>query len=139
MDSNIINYPFLRSTASCISKLAVKGYIEDLQSYPARSRKQTKAVIQSDDTKGNHAKDHPKINHEQNDFQENQSLNQPQSIFELDSRNKSIILQTTTLLQGLLKQGFPAKPEQLFQLQISDLKIRDIFDSVQEGKTKQFV
>ena len=43
------------------------------------------------------------------------------------------------LLQGLLKQDFPAKSEQLFQLQISDLKIRDIFDSVQEGKTKQFV
>ena len=29
MDSNIINYHFLRSKASCISKQAVKGYIED--------------------------------------------------------------------------------------------------------------
>ena len=48
-------------------------------------------------------------------------------------------MQTTTLLQGLLKQGFPAKPDQLFQLQISDLNIRYIYDSVTSGTTTRFV
>ena len=56
-----------------------------------------------------------------------------QSLFKLDNRHKSIVLQTTTLLQGLLKQGFPAKYDQLLQLQISDLQIRDIYDDVQSG------
>ena len=40
----------------------------------------------------------------------------PQSLFQLDERSKNLVSQTTTILQGLLKQGFPAKPDQLFQL-----------------------
>ena len=55
------------------------------------------------------------------------------------SHSKNIVLQTTTLLQGLLKQGFPAKPDQLLQLQISDLRIRDIYDDVTSGTSDGFV
>ena len=128
MDRNIINYQFLRNTACCISKLAVQGYIKDLQTYRVRVRKQKKEVPLSDDNQEDHA--HSCLKKVQET---------PQSIFQLDERSKSVVLQTTTLLQGLLKKGFPAKPEQLFQLQISDLKIRDIYDSVVSGTTTQFV
>ena len=70
-------------------------------------------------------------NHAQQDTQ--QLPEKQQSLFKLDNRNKNIVLQTTTLLQGLLKQGFPAKYDQLLQLQISDLLICDIYDDVQSG------
>ena len=53
-----------------------------------------------------------------------------QMIFDLEGRNRNIVLQSTTLLNGLLKQGFTSKPGDIFQHQISDLIIRDIFDLV---------
>ena len=33
-----------------------------------------------------------------------------QSIFDLEGRNKNIVLQSTTLLNGLLRKGFTSKP-----------------------------
>ena len=57
-------------------------------------------------------------------------------IFSLDNRNKNIILQATTLLNGLLKNGFSCQPRDMQQLQRSDLKLRDIFDKVQRGSDK---
>ena len=108
--------------------MAVQGYIKDLQTYRVKVRKQKKEVPLLDGNQEDHA--HSCLKKVQD---------APQSIFQLDERSKSVVLQTTTLLQGLLKKGFPAKPEQLFQLQISDLKIRDIYDSVVSGTTTQFV
>ena len=48
-------------------------------------------------------------------------------------------METSTLLNGLLKQGFSSKPGDILKLQISDLQIRNIFDLVNTGKTNQFV
>ena len=48
-------------------------------------------------------------------------------------------MQTTTLLNGLLTKGFTNKPGDIAKLQQSDLIIRDIFDLVQQNKTKKFV
>ena len=128
MDSNIINFQFLQNTASCIYKLAVNSYIKDLQTYRVKVRKQKKQIKPSDDHQKNHAQ------------QDTEQLpEKQQSLFQLDDRSKNIVLQTTTLLQGLLKQGFPAKHDQLLQLQISDLQIRDIYDDVISGTSDGFV
>ena len=61
------------------------------------------------------------------------------SLFDLEGRDKNIVLQTTTLLNGLLTKGFTNKPGDIARLQQSDLLIRDIFDLVQQNKTKKFV
>ena len=58
MDSNVINFQFLHNTASWISKLVVKSYIEDLQTYRVKVRKQKKEITLSDDNQEDHA---PKI------------------------------------------------------------------------------
>ena len=39
MDANIVNYQFLKNTAQCISKLATKGYLQELTSYSAQKNK----------------------------------------------------------------------------------------------------
>ena len=128
MDANIINFRFLENTASCISKLAVNSYIKDLQTYRVKIKKRDKQIKPLENHQENHAQ------------QDTQQLpEKQQSIFKLDNRNKNIVLQTTTLLQGLLKQGFPAKHDQLLQLQISDLQIRDIYDDVISGTSDGFV
>ena len=82
MDRNIVNYQFLKSTAQTISKIVTQTYIKDLASYRAFTKKNKKK-----------AKDH-----ETQDGTEN--------IFSLEERNKSIVLQSTTLLNGLLKKRF---------------------------------
>ena len=51
-----------------------------------------------------------------------------QSIFDLEGRNKNMVLNTTTLLNRLLKQNFTSKQGEILQLQLSDLWIREIFD-----------
>ena len=50
-----------------------------------------------------------------------------------------MVLQTSTLLNGLLKQVFTSKPGDILKLQLSDLLIREIFDLVEHDKTRQFV
>ena len=85
LDRNIVNYQFLKSTAQTISKIATQAYIKDLTSYRAFTKKNKKK-----------AKDH-----ETQDGTEN--------IFSLEEINKSIVLQSTTLLNGLLKKGFTCK------------------------------
>ena len=87
MDTNIINFRFLDNTASTISKLAVNSYIKDLQTYRVGINKQKKSKKQKQE------------NHAQLNKQE--MPDKPQSLFKLDNRNKNIVLQTTTLLQGL--------------------------------------
>ena len=82
MDRNIVNYQFLMSTAQTISKIATQAYIKDLTSYTAQTKKNKKK-----------AKDQ-------------ESQESTQNIFALEERNKSIILQSTTLLHGLLQKGF---------------------------------
>ena len=59
-----------------------------------------------------------------------ESKEEPQSIFDLEGRNKNMVLQTTTLLNSLLKQNFRSKLGEILQLQLSDLRIREIFDLV---------
>ena len=39
MDSNIVNYQFMKNTANVISKLATKGYLQELTSYAAQKTK----------------------------------------------------------------------------------------------------
>ena len=36
-----------------------------------------------------------------------------------------------------VEKGFTSKPSDILQLQISDLKIRDIYDQVEHGKTSE--
>ena len=60
-------------------------------------------------------------------------------MYDLEGRNKNMVLQTTTLLNSLLKQNFTSKPGEILQLQLSDLRIREIFDLIEQGKTMQFV
>ena len=115
MDRNIVNYQFLKSTAQTIFKIATQAYIKDLTSYTALTKKNKKK-----------AKDH-----ETQDGTEN--------IFSVEEINKSILLLSATLLKGLLKKGFTCKPSDILQLQISDLKIRDIYDQVEQGKTSKFL
>ena len=112
MDRNIINFNFLKNTAQCISKLGCQGYIKDLTSYRTQAKRKPK---------------------------NKESKEEPQSIFDLEGRNKNMVLQTTTLLNSLLKQNFTSKPGEILQLQLSDLRICKIFDLVEQGKTKQFV
>ena len=50
-----------------------------------------------------------------------------------------MVLQTSTLLNGLLEQGFMSKPEYILKIQLSDLLIREIFNLVEQDKTRQFV
>ena len=44
MDSNIINYQFLKNTADVVTKIATEGYLQELTSYAARKTK-TKTKI----------------------------------------------------------------------------------------------
>ena len=39
MDANIVNYQFMKNTANCISKLATRGYLQELTSYSAQKTK----------------------------------------------------------------------------------------------------
>ena len=112
MDRNITNFNILKNTAECISKICCQGYIKDLTSYHTQAKRKPR----------------------------NRELNEePQSIFDLEGRNRSLVLQSTTLLNSLLKQNFTSKPGEILQLQLSDLQIRDIYNLVEENKTTQFV
>ena len=57
----------------------------------------------------------------------------------MEGRYRNMILQTSTLLNGLLEQGFMSKPEYILKIQLSDLLIREIFNLVEQDKTRQFV
>ena len=46
MDTNIVNYKFLDTTASTISKIAVNSYIKDLQTYRVGVKKRKKSKTQ---------------------------------------------------------------------------------------------
>ena len=50
-----------------------------------------------------------------------------------------MVLQTSTLLNGLLKQVFTNKPADISKLQQSDILIREIFDLVEQNESRQFV
>ena len=39
MDSNIVNYQFMKNTANCLSRLSTKGYLQELTSYAAQKTK----------------------------------------------------------------------------------------------------
>ena len=39
MDSNIINYQFLKNTADVVTKIATEGYLKELTSYTAQKTK----------------------------------------------------------------------------------------------------
>ena len=121
LDRNIVNYNFLKSTAETISNIATEAYIKDLTSFKASTKQQRRNMKN---------KKIPK-NSEEKPSMEN--------IFALDHRNQNTILQSTTLLNGLLKSGFTSKPSEIQQLQISDLKIRNIFEQTNLGKTNSFL
>ena len=53
-------------------------------------------------------------------------------IFQLDKRSQNVVLQAMTLLNGLLKKNFSCNPGDMKTLQLSDLKLRDIYHQVQD-------
>ena len=113
IDSNIINYQFLKNTADVVTKIATEGYLKELTSNTAQKTK-TKTKISPHGTS-------PKT----------KSPDDTRSLFDLEGRDRNIVLQTTTLLNGLLKQGFTNKPGDIARLQQSDLMIRDYYSMPQ--------
>ena len=57
----------------------------------------------------------------------------------MEGRYRNMVLETSSLLNGLLEQGFTSKPGYILKLQLSDLLIREIFNLVEQDKTRQFV
>jgi hypothetical protein len=103
LDRNIVNYSFLKSTAQTIAKVATKGYDKELTSFHAKAKKP------KDKKHGDTETPSTPQNHSPND------------IFTLDNRNTNIVLQSATLLNGLLHKGFSCQPSDIQQLQLSDL------------------
>ena len=117
MDSNIINLSFLDNISATIGNIAQKAYVKDLTSYTAR-------------VKSNRRKEAEK--HQENKTEED-------DIFRLSYKNKSIILQASTFLNGLLKKNFCGTPEDLETFQKSDLVLRDIYQKTINGENSGFV
>ena len=117
MDSNITNLCFLDNISTTIGNIAQKAYIKDLTSYSARVRSQRRKK----------AKEQQEKKIEEDD------------IFQLSYKDKSIILQASTFLNGLLKKNFCGSQEDLEDFQKSDLTIRDIYQKTASGKNPDFV
>ena len=60
-------------------------------------------------------------------------------LFSLNFRNRNIILQASTLINGLLKKNYSCSPFEMMSLQQSDLKLKTIYQDCEIGKTNQFV
>ena len=89
-----MNFNFLKNTAECISKIGCRGYIQDLTSHHTQVKKKSSKEELTED---------------------------PQSIFDLEGRSESLVLQSTTFLNSLLKQNFTSKSGEILQLQLSYL------------------
>ena len=57
----------------------------------------------------------------------------PQDIFSLSDRNRNLVLQSATLIRGLLQKTFASSTADIQQLQCSDLKLRALYDKAKEG------
>ena len=82
-----------------MTKIATEGYLTELTLYAAQKTK-TKPRISPHGTL-------PKTKY----------LDDTRSLFDLEGRDKNIVLQTTTLLNGLLTKGFTNKPGDVAKLQ----------------------
>ena len=116
LDQNIVNFHFLQNTAEVISKVATKAYIKNLTTYTA-----------SASIKKSPQKDKEPLAIKEDD------------IFSLTFRNKNIILQASTLINGLLKKNFSCSPSEMKSLQQSDLKLKTIYQDCEIDKNNQFV
>ena len=125
LDRNIVNYHFLSSTADTISKIATKAYIKDLTTYAASAKR----VHGNNEQSGakRHQTEVPPAPDKQDD------------IFSLDYNNQSIILQASTLINGLLKKNFSCTLREMKLLQLSDLDLRKIYDEVKTGSNNKFI
>ena len=118
LDQNVVNFHFLKSTADCISKIGTDAYVRDLVSYKARVHQARKKKVKPPSA----LPPPPPPNEE--------------DVFHLDTRSQSVVLQAMTLLNGLLKKNFSCTPADMKALQLSDLKLRAIYEQVQdESKT----
>ena len=61
------------------------------------------------------------------------------NIFTISDRDKHTVLQSATLIHGLLRKNFSSASSDIQELQFSDLKLRSIYDRTKEGKLKNFV
>ena len=109
LDRNVLNFHFIKSTADCIAKLGTAAYVRDLTSFKARTTRQTKKSKMNPST--------PPVE---------------EDIFQLEGRSKTVVLQAMTLLNGLLKKNFSCSPRDMKELQLSDLKLRDLYLQAQD-------
>ena len=125
LDRNIVNYHFLSSTADTISKIATKAYIKDLTTYATSAKR-----VHSDNKPSGARRHQTKVP---------PAPEKPDDIFSLEYNNQSIILQASTLINGLLKKNFLCSPRDMKLLQLSDLDLRKIYDAVKTGSNDKFV
>ena len=123
-DRNIVNFALLKYSAEAISKIAIESYKKDIQSFKARSvkNKMKKKRLISDPTQI-HAEVH----------------SDPQDIFSLSDRNHHTVLQSATLIYGLLNRNFASTSADLQKLQCSDLKLCELYDKTKDRKQKGFI
>ena len=91
MDRNILNYHFLKNTAETIFKIGCRSYVQDLHSHHTKIRKD-------------------KSNEELPEV--------PDSSFDLEGQTKNLVLQSNTLLNGLLTQNFTSKHGEILKFRI---------------------
>ena len=115
LDRNVLNFHFIKSTADCISKLGTAAYVRDLTSFKALTTRQAKKKMVKNPPAPPPA---PTLDDD--------------DIFQLDGRSQNVVLQAMTLLNGLLKKNFSCSPGDMKTLQLSDLKLRDIYSQVQD-------
>ena len=112
-DRNIINFAFLKYSAEAISKIAVESYKKDIQSFQAKSvkKRKTKDPISTPPTDVVQPKVSPL-----------DDSSDPQDIFSLSDRNQHLVLQSATLIRGLLQKNFASTAADIQKLQCSDVK-----------------
>ena len=93
-DRNIINFAFLKYSAEAISKIAVESYKKDIQSFKARPVRKKKSKVPPSTPETD-----PKVPLVD-------SSTDPQDIFTLSDRNHHLVLQSATLIRGLLQKNF---------------------------------
>ena len=111
LDRNVLNFHFIKSTADCISKLGTAAYVRDLTSFKARTTRQAKKNMVKKPSAPPLAPAPP----------------EDDDIFQLEGRSQNVVLQAMTLLNCLLKKNFSCSPRDMKELQMSDLKLRDLY------------
>ena len=128
---NIINFAFLKYTAQAVAKIATEGYKKDVASFKATFKKKKLPAVgptkKQDPTSAANPTIAPKSNTD------------PDDIFTINERDKHTVLQSATLIHGLLHKNFSSTSSDLQQLQCSDLKLRNLHEKTKQDKLKSYV